>query len=74
MLADVVKNNIGILMISETKLDSSFPEGQIQFHGFSEPYRFDKDGNVGRILLFLCENIPSKLIESQKKIEGFLLN
>ena len=33
-------DNIDILMISETKLDPSFPIGQFQIHGFSEPYRF----------------------------------
>ena len=37
LLSDIIKNNIDILMISETKLDSSFPNGQFQFHGYSEP-------------------------------------
>ena len=41
LLSNIVKNNIDILMISERKLDSSFPNGQFQIHGYSEPYRFD---------------------------------
>ena len=34
-------------MISDTKLESSFPTGQSNIHGFSEPYRFDIDSNSG---------------------------
>ena len=36
-LSDIIENNIDILMISERKLDSSFPNGQFQIHGYSEP-------------------------------------
>ena len=39
LLSDIIKNNIDILMISETKLDSSFPNGQFQIHGYSEPWQ-----------------------------------
>ena len=60
-------------MISETKLDSSFPKGQFHLHGFSEPYRLGKNGNGGGIIVFIREDIPSKLIESKMKIEGFFV-
>ena len=30
-------------MISETKLDSFFPNGQFQIDGYSEPYRLDRN-------------------------------
>ena len=60
-------------MISETKLDSSFPKGQFQIHGYSEPYRLDRNGNGGGILVFIREDIPTKLIDSQMKIEGFFI-
>ena len=36
-------------MIPETKLDSSLPNGQFQIHGYSEPYRLDRNGNGGGI-------------------------
>ena len=73
LLSDIIKNNIDILMISETKLDSSFPNGQFQIHGYSEPYRLDRNGNGGGILVFIREDIPTKLIDSQMKIEGFFI-
>ena len=41
LLINIIKDIIDILMISETKLDSSFPKGQFQLHGYSEPYRLD---------------------------------
>ena len=60
-------------MISETKLDSSFPKAQFHLHGFCEPYRLDRNGNGGEILAFIREGIPSKLMESQMRIEGFFV-
>ena len=60
-------------MISETKLDPSFPTGQFHIHGFSEPYRFGRNGNGDEILLLICEDIPSKLILIKRTIEGFFV-
>ena len=60
-------------MISETKLDSSFPNGQFQIHGYSEPYRLDKNGNGGGTLVSIREDIPTKLIDYQMKIEEFFI-
>ena len=60
-------------MISETKLDSSFPKGQFQLHGYSELYRLDRNGYGGGTLLYIREDIPSKIIESKMNIEGFFV-
>ena len=49
-------------MISETKIDESFPIGQFLLSGFSAPFRFDCNSNGGGILLFIREDILSKLI------------
>ena len=72
-LVDMINNNIDILMISETKLDPSFPNDQFHIHGFSELYRFDRNGNGGGILLYIREDIPSKLILTKMTIEGFFV-
>ena len=60
-------------MISETKLDASFPTGQFHIHGFSEPYRFDRNSSGGGILLYIREDIPSKFILTKMTIEGFFI-
>ena len=57
-------------MISKPKLDSSFPNGQFQIYGYSEPYKFYRNENGSGIFVFIRENIPAKLIDSQMKIEG----
>ena len=38
-LVQQITNNVDILMISETKLDNSFPESQYLSQGYSSPYR-----------------------------------
>ena len=42
-LSFMVEYNAGILLISETKLDDSFPSGQFKICGFSMPYRYDRN-------------------------------
>ena len=73
MKSRIIKSNIGIPMTFETKLDSSFPNGQFEIHGYSGPYRFDKNVNGGGILVFIREDIPTKSIETQMKTEGFFI-
>ena len=43
-LISLIKDNIDILMISETKLDQSFPTNQFMINGFSIPFRLDPNG------------------------------
>ena len=60
-------------MISETKLDKSFPPGQFLLDGYSVPFRSGRDRNGGGILLFIREDIPSKLFPMNNNIEGFFV-
>ena len=53
-----------ILMIKKAKTN-----GQFQLHGYSEPHRVHRNGNGGEIFLFVREDIPSKTIKSQMRIE-----
>ena len=49
-------------MISETKIDGSFPKGQFQIKGFSDPFRVDRNTHGGGILFYAREDIPVKLL------------
>ena len=49
-------------MVSETKLDDSFPEDQFLTEGFHSPFRFDRNRNGGGIMLYVREDIPTKLL------------
>ena len=66
-LTYITDNNIDLLLISETKLDDSFPTAQFQMKGFSVPYRYDRNGKSGGLLLHMREDIQSKLLISQSK-------
>ena len=60
-------------MISETKLDERFPPSQFFLDGYSVPFRFDRNGNGGGILLYIRDDLPSKLLSMNKNIEGFFV-
>ena len=45
-LIEQIMGNIYILVISETKLDSSFPAGQFLINDYSEPFRIDRKSDM----------------------------
>ena len=75
MLSSMVKDNIDILMVSETKLDSSFPQAQFRMEGYAPPFRYDRNSHGGGILLFIREDIPTKVISITplKDFEGIFV-
>ena len=56
----LIQGKLNVLVITETKLDSSFPRGQFLIEGFSEPYRFNRNRHGEGILIYVREDIPSK--------------
>ena len=53
----MIIGKIDILMISETKLDETFPAAQFLLQGFCVPYRFDRNRNGGDMLyIFFLQN------------------
>ena len=53
-------------MISESKLDDSFPDSQFLIEGFGKPFRLDRNRNGGGIMLFIRSDIPAKVISTDK--------
>ena len=54
---------VDFLVVSETKLDSSFPTGQFNLPGFRAPFRKDLSGKSGVLLVYVNNNIPSKVLK-----------
>ena len=54
-------------MISETKIDESFPNENFLIEGYSRPYRLDRDSNGGGIMLYVREDILSNSIAFEVK-------
>ena len=62
-LKHIIKNNVDVLVVTETKLDSSFPFGQFSIDGFARPFRRDRNKNGGGVMIFVRDDIPSKEIK-----------
>ena len=60
-LDELVKDYLDILLISETKLDDSFTSNQFLLKGFSKPCRLYRSSNGGGLLLYIKEDIPSRV-------------
>ena len=71
MLTNSVSEYIDILMISETKLDDTFPHALYHLKDFSNPYRLDRNSHGGGILVYVRDNIPSNLVKLDQKFENF---
>ena len=50
MLSNNIKGNLDALIISEAKLDSTFPSNQFTIEGYMAPIRFDRNGRGGGIV------------------------
>ena len=65
---DFVTRYIDILILTEIKLDDTFLVSgffsMVQFlvSGFSEQYKHDRNRNGEEVLIYMCENILSKLL------------
>ena len=76
MLEKLIRDKIDIFLISETRLDSSFPSGQFVTKSYSTPFRLDRNQNGGGLLLYVREDIPCKILKEytpEKPIENLFL-
>ena len=71
-LISQVKGTVDVLMISETKIDDSFPIANFLIDGFNQPYRIDRNSSGGGIMSYVRQDIPSNLLKVESlPIEGF---
>ena len=71
----IVNDNLDILIISETKLDDTFPVNQFTLDGYNH-FRVDKNSNSGGIIIFIREDVPCKKItitEWPSDLEGIFI-
>ena len=70
-LKELVSNNIDVLVIQETKLDETFPEKSFIIPGFKAPFRQDRNRHGGGIMVFVREDIQSRMLPTIKGFEDF---
>ena len=61
-VSDMVKGHIDILMISECKLDNSFPDEQFLMECYGALFRLDRNKLGGGIMLFVASCSLSAVI------------
>ena len=71
-LVYMLDQNIDFFLISETKLNDSFPLTQFKIEGFTTPYRYNRNDKGGGHLLYIMEDISLRLLQckSQCNIEN----
>ena len=75
-LKSLIKDKLDVLVVSETKIDESYPAGQFKIEGFASPFRLDRNKHGGGIIIYVNEDIPCKEIPFQNRpndIEGIFV-
>lgn len=59
-----MEDNIDILMLSESKLDSSFPSALFEIEGCIPPFRFGRNGHGSGVIIFIRGNMLARMIRN----------
>ena len=65
-LVEIIHGNLDILVITETKLDHTFPEKQFLIPGYKKPFRRDRNRNGGGVMIYVREDIPCDILIKHK--------
>ena len=66
----LIKDTFDKFPLSESKLDSNFPDDQFSIPGY-QIVRKDRDRNGGGLLLYINEDIPFKVIRAFRLLKKF---
>ena len=69
-LCSEISPSLDLLLVSETKLDDSFPTAQFLMSCFCKLYRLDRCSNGGGLMLYIREDIPYRLLTEHKPPEN----
>ena len=62
-LTELCKENLDVLLISESKIDDTFTTNQFRIEGFHAPFRYDRNKNGGGVMLYVKESIICKELD-----------
>ena len=66
-LESLIKDTLDMFVVTETKIDESYPTSQFKIEGFGSPFRLDGNKHVGGIMVYIREHLPCKLIQFHNK-------
>ena len=61
-LAELMKGKLDIVVLTETKVDHTFPEKQFLVTGYKKPFRLDRNINGGGVMIYVREDIPCDIL------------
>ena len=64
-MKSMIQGKVDIFVVSETKIDESFPTCQFKIDGFSTPFRLDRNKEGGGIIVYVRSDIPCKILKCQ---------
>ena len=67
----IMMHNIDILIITETKLDETFPKAQFHIDGYAPPFRVDRSKNGGGVIIYVREDITAKELTEHPSLINF---
>ena len=78
-LDTLLNGKVDVLIVAESKLDSSFPDRQFIMKGYKKPFRLDIHEKSGGLLVYVNENTPSSILneftfDSEIQVVPFELN
>ena len=65
-MKNIIKDTFNIFLISETKIDNSFPNSQLSINGY-RMFRRDRNCCGGGLCLYVKDSIASKQLNSHKE-------
>ena len=65
-LREIIKQDVDVLAVAETKMDASFPSAQFFLGGYHSPYRLDISRKNGCLLVYVKATIPSPQLSLPK--------
>ena len=75
-LKSIIIGNIDVFVLTETKLDNTFNNRQFRMEGFSAPFRLDRNRNGGGIMVYIRDDIPSRILNKHNfpnDVEGIFI-
>ena len=61
-LKELATKYVDILVLTEIKLDNSFPNSQFLVNRFSEPFRIDRNRSGAGLIIYFGDDIQNKLL------------
>ena len=63
----LIEDILDILVVTETKIDASYPTAQFEINGFGTPFGLDRNKHGGGVMIYVREHLPCKPIQFQNK-------